>query len=44
MDIIYMLTAKPGKQYLVVIREYFLGQLEAKALINTTSEVVAKFL
>ena len=44
MDIIYILTAKPGKQYLVVAKEYLLGQLEAKALTNIISKVVAKFL
>ena len=44
MDIIYMPTAKPKKQYLVVVREYLLGQLEARALINTISKAVIKFL
>ena len=44
MDIIYILKAKSGKQYLVVAKEYLLGQLEAKALINATSKAVAKFL
>ena len=44
MDIIYMPTAKSEKQYLVVAKEYFLGQLEARALINITFKTVAKFL
>ena len=44
MDVVYILMAKSGKQYLVVAKEYFLGQLKAKALINTTSKTVAKFL
>ena len=44
MDIVYILIAKSGKQYLVVVKEYFLGQLEVKVLINATSKVVAKFL
>ena len=44
MDIIYMLIAKSKKQYLVVAREYLLGWLEARALINTISKAVAKFL
>ena len=39
-----MLKAKLGKQYLVIAKEYLLGQLETKALINIISKVVAKFL
>ena len=39
-----MPIAKLGKQYLVVAKEYLLGQLEARALINVTSKIVAKFL
>ena len=39
-----MLIAKLKKQYLVIAREYFLSQLEAKALINITFKVVVKFL
>ena len=39
-----MLTAKLEKQYLVVAREYLLGWLEARALINIISKAVAKFL
>ena len=44
INIIYILTAKLGKQYLVVAKEYFLGWLEAKALINIIFKAVAKFL
>ncbi len=44
MDIVYMPTAKSGKQYLVVAREYLSGWSEARALTNATSEAVAKFL
>ena len=44
MDIIYILKAKSGKQYLVVAKEYFLGQLKAKALINAIFKTIAKFL
>jgi hypothetical protein len=44
MDIVYILIAKLGKQYLVVAREYLLGWPEARALTNVTSKAVAKFL
>ena len=44
IDIVYTLKAKLGKQYLVVAREYLLGQLKARALINIISKAVAKFL
>ena len=44
MDIIYIPTAKLGKQYLVIAKKYLSGQLEAKALTNTTSKAVVKFL
>ena len=44
MDIIYILKAKSGKQYLVVAKEYLLGQLEVKALINVIFKAVVKFL
>ena len=44
MDIDYIPTAKPEKQYLVIAKEYLLDQLEAKALINIISKAVAKFL
>ena len=44
MDIVYILIAKLGKQYLVVAKEYILGQLEARVLINIISKVVIKFL
>ena len=44
MDIIYMPTAKPEKQYLEIAREYLLGQLKAKALTNIISKAVVKFL
>ena len=44
MDIVYIPTAKLEKQYLVIAKEYLLGQLEAKTLINIIFKVVAKFL
>ena len=44
MDVVYIPTAKSKKQYLVIAKEYFLGQLEVRALINTISKAVAKFL
>ena len=44
MDIVYIPTAKLGKQYLVVAKEYLLGQLEVKTLINIIFKAVAKFL
>ena len=39
-----MLKAKSEKQYLVVAKEYLLGQLEARALINIIFKTIAKFL
>ena len=44
MDIIYILTARLKNQYLVIAKEYFLGWLEAKALINIIFKAVVKFL
>ena len=44
MDIIYILKAKLEKQYLVVAKEYLLGQLEVRALINAIFKAVVKFL
>ena len=42
MEIIYILTNK-GKKALIITKEDLLGQLEAKALINTIIEEITTF-